>query len=248
MALGEWEASFSYCRRALEYGAALEDLRIKVVGLWRMGATHVYQGDSKQGVQYCDEALALGALPFDAAMAKALRAYGKIKLGLVDSGIADLSEAVTWFQNSRLRYTHARYALLLAEGYLRRGDRVVARSLIESLIETSRTLGYLHFEGTACWLLGECLAPEDPAAAEPYIETAMGILERIGARNDLARAMVTRAALRQVAGDIAEARDLLDQADAIFQAIGTLDEPVRVAAARAALDRGGPIGLSVVAG
>jgi class 3 adenylate cyclase/tetratricopeptide (TPR) repeat protein len=248
MALGEWEASFSYCRRALEYGAALEDLRIKVVGLWRMGATHVYQGDSKQGVQYCDEALALGALPFDAAMAKAVRAYGKIKLGLVDSGIADLSEAVTWFQNSRLRYTHARYALLLAEGYLRRGDRVVARSLIESLIETSRTLGYLHFEATACWLMGECLAPEAPAAAEPYVESAMGILERIGARNDLARAMVTRAALRQVAGDIADARDLLDQADAIFQAIGTLDEPTRVEAARAALDRGGPIGLSVVAG
>src|SRR6266481_2538604 len=143
MALGEWEASFSYCRRALEYGAALEDLRIKVVGLWRMGATHVYQGDSKQGVQYCDEALALGALPFDAAMAKAVRAYGKIKLGLVDSGIADLSEAVTWFQNSRLRYTHARYALLLAEGYLRRGDRVAARSLIQSVLETSRTIGYL---------------------------------------------------------------------------------------------------------
>jgi hypothetical protein len=96
--------------------------------------------------------------------------------------------------------------------------------------------------------MGECLAPEAPAAAEPYVESAMGILERIGARNDLARAMVTRAALRQVAGDIADARDLLDQADAIFQAIGTLDEPARVEAARAALDRGGPIGVSVVAG
>jgi tetratricopeptide (TPR) repeat protein len=242
MALGEWDASFSYCRRALEYGDLLEDLRIKVVGLWRLGATHVYRGDPEQAVKYCDEALALGALPFDAAMAKAVRGYGKTKLGLVDAGIADLREAVTWFQDSRLRYTHARYGLLLAESYLRRGDRAVARCLIKTLIETSRTLSYLHFEGTACWLMGECLAPETPSAAESYVEYAMDILERIGARNDLGRAIVTRAGLRHAAGDLATARDLLGRARAIFQQLGTLDEIARVEAAYAALDRVEPIG------
>jgi hypothetical protein len=176
-------------------------------------------------------------------MAKAVRGYGKIKLGLIDSGVADLSESVAWFERSRLRYTHARYTLLLAEGHLRRGDRGTARSLIEGLIETSRTLGYLHFEGTARWLMGECLAPEAPAAAESYIETAMDILEQIGARNDLARAMVAGASLRQAAGDHATARNLLDRAQAIFQELGTLDEPARVEAARAALDGDGATGL-----
>jgi hypothetical protein len=38
-------------------------------------------------------------------------------------------------------------------------------------------------------------------------------------------------------------RRLLNQAYAIFQALRTLDGPVRVEAARAALDRGSPIGL-----
>ena len=71
----------------------------------------------------------------------------------------------------------------------------------------------------------------------------MGILERIGARNDLARAMITRAALRQTAGDVTTARALLDRASAIFRELGTLDEPARVEAARAALDRGAPIAL-----
>jgi hypothetical protein len=71
----------------------------------------------------------------------------------------------------------------------------------------------------------------------------MEILERIGARNDLARAMVTRAALRQADGDLTTARDLLDQAGGIFHGLGTLDEPPRVEAARAALDRGGAIPL-----
>jgi hypothetical protein len=187
--------------------------------------------------------LALGALPFDAAMAKAVRGYGKVKLGLVDSGMVDLSESLAWFEKSRLRYTHARYTLLLAEGLLRRGDRAAARSPIKALIETSRTMGYLHFEGTACWLMGECLAPEAPAAAEPYVEAAMEILDRIGARNDLARAMVTRAALRQAAGENTAARQLLVQAQAIFRALGTLGEPARTEAAMAALDRGEPIRL-----
>ncbi len=59
-------------------------------------------------MQCCNEALALGPLPFDAAMAKAVRGYGEIKAGRLDDGIADLSEAVAWFENSRLRYTHAR--------------------------------------------------------------------------------------------------------------------------------------------
>jgi hypothetical protein len=55
--------------------------------------------------------------------------------------------------------------------------------------------------------------------------------------------MVTRAALRQAAGDLTTARQLLDQAEAIFRKLGTLDEPARVEAARVALDRGSPIGL-----
>ena len=123
----------------------------------------------------------------------------------------------------------------------------LARSLIEDALEASRTTGYLHFEGLGCWLMSECLAPESPAMAEPYLKTAIAILQRIGARNDLARAMMTRAALRQ-AGDVVVARQQPDQADTIFRELGTLDEPARVEAARAALDRGAPTHLSAAGG
>jgi class 3 adenylate cyclase/tetratricopeptide (TPR) repeat protein len=246
MALGEWDRSLEYCCRALDYGEVLKDRRIKVVGLWRTGAVHVRRGDAERGVQYCNEALALGALPFDAAMAKAVRGYGQIKMGELDAGIADLDEAVAWLANLRLRYTYALYGVWLAEGHLRRGDRSVAQDMVEDVLRTTRSTGYLLLEGVASWLMGECLAREAPASAERQVEKAIAILEPIGARNDLARAMVTRAALRQAAGDIAAARQLLDQAGAIFQALGSLDEPARVEAARGALDRGQPI--SVLAG
>jgi len=247
LALGEWDRSLNYCRRVLEYGSTLNDVRLRVIGLWRMGAGYIYQGNLERGLQCCNEALELGPLPFDAAMAKGIRGYGEIKSGRVDAGIADLIESVAWLKSFRLRYTHAHYALRLAEGYLRRGDHAIARPLIENVLETSRQTGYPHFEGLASWLLGECDAPEAPASAEPYVVTAMEILGRIGARNDLARAIVTRAALRQANGDLTTARRLLDEADAIFQTLGTLDEPARVERARAALDRGASIGLSAAA-
>ena len=103
----------------------------------------------------------------------------------------------------------------------------------------------MQLEGVASWLLGECLASDAPASAERHVEKAIKILARIGARNDLARAMVTRAALRQAAGDTPGAHRLLDEAQAIFKTLGTLDEPARVEAARDALDRDAPIPLLV---
>ena len=115
--------------------------------------------------------------------------------------------------------------------------------MIDDVLNTSHTTGYLHCEGLACWLMAECLAVESPASAEEHIEIAVRILDQVGARNDLARAMVTQAALRQCAGDAAGARQLLDQAQAIFRALGTLDEPARVEASLMALDRGGQIPL-----
>jgi class 3 adenylate cyclase/tetratricopeptide (TPR) repeat protein len=243
LALGEWDKSVNYCRRILDYSAALNDVRLRVIGLWRMGAAYIYQGSFERGLECCNEALALGPLPFDAAMAKGIRGYGTIKSRPVDAGIADLTEAVAWLESSRLRYTHAHYSLRLAEGYLRRGDRAIARPLIENVLETSRETGYWHFEGLGSWLLAEYSAPEDAASAEAHIERAIEILERIGARNDLARANLTRAALQQAVGDVTGARDLLDRADLIFRELGTLDEPARVRAALSALDCGTPIPL-----
>jgi tetratricopeptide (TPR) repeat protein len=242
--LGAWEASVRYCRRGVDYGIALEELRFKsvqAVGWWRMGSAYIQQGDLERGLRCCCEALALTPIPRDAVMANAACAYADIKAGRFDAGIAGLKETLAWFDRSDLRYSHQFYALWLAEGYIRRGDRAAARLLIEDLLSTCRDKGYLQLEGRACWLMGECLAAEEPAAANDYIQTAMRILEEVGARNDLARAILTRAALLQKAGDLAAARRQLEQAGAIFETLHTVDEPARVKTAFAALERGSQI-------
>ena len=115
--------------------------------------------------------------------------------------------------------------------------------IYDGFVTTCRNKGYLQLEGRPCWLMGECLATEAPAAADDYVETAMRLSEDVGARNDLARAMVTAAALHQAVGGTAIARQLLDEASMMFRELGTRGEPARIETALAALDRGSPIPL-----
>ena len=189
--------------------------------------------DLERGLECCDEALALAPIPYDVANARAVRGYGHINAGRLDAGIAELTDAVAWFESFHLRQPSLRWALWLAEGHLLRGDHASARPLINEVLSTSRETGYLHLEGLACCLMGECLADQAPT---DNVKTAIQILGSIGARNDLAKkAMVTRARLRQGFGDLVTARMLLVQAHAIFEALGTRHEPARVEAALAAL-------------
>jgi class 3 adenylate cyclase/tetratricopeptide (TPR) repeat protein len=222
--LGEWDASIAYCRRGIEHGVALEDLRLKSAGWYRMGTAYIVKGEVERGLECCNQALALDPIPRDAAWARVVRGYGKIKGGWLEEGIAELSEALAWFDGSHMRYAHTVGLTWLAEGHLRQGDRAVARPLIEQLLATTRQSGYLHYEGRACWLLADCVATERSEDAEKYNETAIGIFEETDAQNDLGRAMLSRAMLRRNAGDGIAARQLLQRAIEIFEALGTHDE------------------------
>ena len=239
--LGEWGASLAYCLRVLTHATSLDDPRLKVVGLYRIGSAYIHRGDIERGLRCCDEALSLNPLPFDVAMAKVFRGYGLIRAGRADAGIADLTEAIGWFDRSRLHHVRVTPALRLAEGYLSRaGELGTARALIDDVLTTSRAKGYRYVEGLAHRLLAECLAQASPAAAAEHVDNARRIFASTDARNDLAKALVTRACLFQDSGDLASARELLEEAAAIFKALGTLDEPIRVKEALGALEHGSP--------
>jgi len=236
--LGEWETSLTYCRRALAHATAVDDRRSQSVCLWRMGSAYMQRGDPQNGIKCCDEALALAPSPFDAANVKAVRGYGQIKMGRLDAGIAEITEALAWFESFRLRQPSLRWALWLVEGYLLRGDVRRARSLAIDILSESREDGYRHIEGLACRLMSDCLGCDDPGAAAEYVEQAIRIFEAIGARNDLAKALVTRAGLLWGSGNSVAARQLFGEARDIFDALGTRDEQVMVEDALGELDRG----------
>jgi tetratricopeptide (TPR) repeat protein len=145
---GEWASSLSYCRRALEYGTLLNDMRLKAAGLWRTGNAYIQQGDADRGIQYCDDALALAPIPFDSAAARMVRGYGLIKAGgNGQAGIAELREVVAWFQNSRLSHLCLLATMWLIEGHLALNDYVSARELADQVLNLTPSLGLFAFRG-----------------------------------------------------------------------------------------------------
>jgi len=213
----------------------VDDLRLKVVGWWRTGSTHIQRGDPEAGLQCCERALALSPIPYDAAMIRAVRGHGLVKAGQADTGLAELTAAVAWFERSRLRYTRSVFTLRLGEAYLRQGAWRPARRRFEDVLVTSQEAGYRHLNGVAERFLGEALVVEAPTAAAAHLEVAVHILEEMGARNELAKALVAQAHLYQTTGDAAAARRHLQRALALFETLGTLDEPRRVQAMLATL-------------
>ena len=226
--LGEWKRSLEYCRQGLRHGEAVNDQRLKVVGWWRTGWTHIQQGDLEVGLRCCEEALALAPSPFDAFMTRAVRGYGLIKAGRAETGTAELAEAVTWFERSHLGLTRTWYALWLADGYLLQGRSADARPLAEEVVVASREAGYRYFEGVAERILGASLGETDRTRSAAHLGAALRILEEIGARNEMAKTLVAQAHLRRAAGEVVTARALLERARSIFEELGTLDEAPRV--------------------
>ena len=231
-AMGDWARSLDHCRRALDHGAAVNDLRLRVSALLRLASTHIQRGDAAAGMAACDAAVALSPIPFDAAALTAIRGYGLVKLGETATGVGELTQARAWYERSHLRYTHALFGLWLGDGYIRLGERDRAREVLEDVRRVSRDLGYRHFEGVACRLLAEMPGPDGAS----HLAAAFRLLEAVGARNELARALVLRAGRSRAAGEAAAARRDLRHALALFEALGTRSEPERVRATLAELD------------
>ena len=147
---------------------------------------------------------------------------------------------MAWFDRSRLSYTHSLFTLRLGEGYLRQGVLLQARGLFAEVLASSQEAGYRQLEGVAERCLGESMAAENPTAAVEHLESARRILQEVGARNEVAKVLVAQATLRRASGDAAGARVLLERALALFETLGTLDEPLRVRAALAVLQENPP--------
>jgi tetratricopeptide (TPR) repeat protein len=127
------------------------------------------------------------------------------------------------------------FSLRLGEVYLSQGERGQARALFEAVLATSREAGYRHLEGVTQRFLGQLLAADDPTAAAAHLASALRLLQDRGIHKEVAKVLVAQAELGQAAGDVTGARARLERALALFERLGTLDEPPRVRAALAAL-------------
>ena len=144
-----WLSSLAYCERALTHARAITDTRLTLVGLWRTGSTLILSGAPAEGVLWCDAALAHAPAPFDRVTIDAVRGHGLIRSGHLDEGIAQLEEATAWFKAHILWHDYSVFGLHLGEGYVQRGESVLAQTLFEDIVSVSQSKGYGRLEKKA---------------------------------------------------------------------------------------------------
>ncbi len=144
-----WLSSLAYCERALTHARAITDTRLTLVGLWRTGSTLILSGAPAEGVLWCNAALAHSPAPFDRVTIEAVRGNGLIHSGHIDEGITQLKEATAWFKERMLWHDYSVFGLHLGEGYVQRGERVLAHTLFEEIVSVSQSKGYGRLEKKA---------------------------------------------------------------------------------------------------
>ena len=204
----------------------MNDLRLKVVGWWRTGSTHIQRGDPEPGLRCCEEALALSRSRSTPPWSAPCDGYGLVKAGELASRNGRARRGRRVVRAVAAATTRARSS---RSGWPRATSRgpaspAPARSSTDDPGH-QREIGYRHLEGVAERLLAEVLGRRGPGGPRSIWIAAVRILEDVGARNELAKVLVAAGGLRRAAGDSPGRAPLLEQALAIFTALGTVDGP-----------------------
>lgn len=148
-AMEDWGTSLAYCQRALAHAQTIAHGRLTVVSLWRTGSTLIRSGDPVEGLRWCDAALMRAPALFDSMTIDAVQGNGLIHSGHLDDGIARLEQALAWFKARSLWHDYSVFGMYLGEGYVQRGENVLAQNLFEEIVRVSHDRGYGRLETKA---------------------------------------------------------------------------------------------------
>lgn len=230
---GDGRANDAHYLRALEHadraGDVVQQIRIRC-----NRASHRHsEGAYDDALAELEVAVRLadltGFAPF-AALALSNRAETLIRLGRLEEAADAAADATARWEalGSRIGYGHTR----LAEIQVLRGNRTAAAATFRRAIALAEQSGDAQGLGTARSGLAELLVHEDPAEAARLAEAALAH------RDGMAAVTARLAAVRVVAatGRTADARALLDEADALAADRRERAGAAAVAELRAALE------------
>jgi tetratricopeptide (TPR) repeat protein len=162
--------------------------------------------------------------------------------GHIDSALDILASIVEFVRTVRHELGYLLVAPLLGNAYALAGQHEKGRMLLEELIARADRCGARFTGGSARRLLAELAMRtnpeqhEEPLAA-PLFERSIEVLRDIGAENELGLSLAGYGRLRRRLGDVRKAHAFLTQAYEIFERLGTLHEPAKVAEELSALPR-----------
>jgi class 3 adenylate cyclase/tetratricopeptide (TPR) repeat protein len=233
--LGRWEDAVREGHEALRLGEEYADSSMIAFADHILSVVYTAKNDLGQALEYGELAVQKGTTPADNAWAQAILAWVWCRRGELRRGVETLAQAVSMHRAASNGGFELLSTLWLGEGYWLAGEHAQATQTLRKLLEGAQRCGTQFLVGSAHRLLGEIALCTTPAEAAPHFEQSIATLHAIHAENELALAYAGYGRWHAQQGDMAQARDYLTRALAIFERLGTLGEPDRVRQALAAL-------------
>jgi len=229
----------SRLRRIEELDARLSLERGRAELVFLRQTERTAQGDLERAGAYGELAVQKALTPADKMWTQAGLAWTWCRSGEPGRGLEVQAQILAQYRAARCIFGEL-MTPFLGEGYWLAGEYDKARHIFAELLEIAERCGMKFHIGCAHRFLGEIALHTNPAQREaplaaPHFEQSIAVLQPIKAENELALAYAGYGRLHQQQGHITLAREYLSRALAIFERLGTLDEPDKVRQALAEL-------------
>jgi len=236
---GRWDDARALWRDALAGHRQLGNRRSEANVLGNLAYLSTYQGRTTEAKQGLGEALELNRA-VENGMSEANTLY---HLGLLELQRDDLAAALRYAEQAlalsmpgNWRHQIAMHRSLASIVHLRQREFDAARAELDRALDTLGDSGNDPIRVDLHTLAAEiALAEEDLMAASESLTAAQAAWERCGAQHNRAMMLCQQAVLQMRRGNASAARQSLDIADEIADALGILEGgPLRTALSRAA--------------
>ena len=194
---------------------------------WHISLTYFWLGDLDRALKYGELAVEKAPTPADKLLAQAILACAWLRSGEPQRGIETLEALVPIFRSVGATIFEIAFLPALGEGYWLAGEYDKARQTVEQTLGIAEQYECKYQIGYAHQLLGEIALKTNPAQAGdplagPCFEKAIAMTQEIKAENNLALACAGYGRFHKQQGNMAQAREYLNQALEIFERLGTL--------------------------
>jgi len=236
--LGRWDQAVEEAENALKVAEESSDNSYVIFAAWTLSMAYTWRGDLGRGVEYGELALQKAVTPAVKAWAQRGLGWALCRAGEAKKGIELLVTALAAVRPSHHMPTEIPTTCILGAAYWLAGEDDKARQTLEEGLEIADRCGARYYIGFAQRLLGESVLKTNPIQAAPHFEKSIAIFREIKAENELALAFAGYGSYHKQKGQIAQAREYLTKALAIFERLGTLIEPDKVREELAELPKG----------
>ncbi|HEX2432990.1 MAG TPA: AAA family ATPase [Gaiellaceae bacterium] len=236
MMAGRWEAALHEVDEAVATGTERSDAGMVSFCNAIAALVCVEKRDWATALDYGNAAKETAPTVYFRGFAFGFMAPALCHTGAVDEGLPILEQIVPMAKAARHEMAWTVLASRLADAYLTAGDYERAHQTLLEIHGATARSGAKFFLGASGRGLAEvALAQGDPEEAIRRLEAAIETLRASGSENQLGLALGALGRARRLVGDDVEARALTQEALAILDRLGTLEEPDRLRDELAAL-------------